>query len=126
MTAALEAVPTPALALVLAHVVVDVLDPARVDAAHHVEMHVLNIVNKYKNRSKKNYLSVLNSFKTIITMIGRIIGLIISIALIIAGLSGSFVLKGTNSSMALVIFGAIFLVFDIIGIIRYNKNKNVE
>ena len=58
-------------------------------------------------------------------MVGRIIGLIISIALIIAGLSGSFVLKGTNSSMALVVFGAVLLVFDIIGISRYKK-KNVE
>lgn len=58
-------------------------------------------------------------------MVGRIIGLIISIALIIAGLSGSFVLKGTNSSMALVVFGVVLLVFDIIGISRYKK-KNVE
>ena len=56
-------------------------------------------------------------------MVVRIIGLIISIALIIAGLSGCFVLKGTNSSLALVIAGVIFLVFDIIGMVRYNKNK---
>ena len=57
-------------------------------------------------------------------MIGKIIGLIISLALIIAGLSGNFVLKGTNSSAALVIVGAIFLVFDIIGMVKYKRNNN--
>ena len=46
-------------------------------------------------------------------MTGRIVGIIISIGLIIAGLSGSFVLKGTNSSIALVIVGVIWLVYDI-------------
>ena len=57
-------------------------------------------------------------------MVARIIGLIISIGLIIAGLSGEFVLKGTNSSAALVIVGAIFLVFDIIGMVKYKRNNN--
>lgn len=56
-------------------------------------------------------------------MVGRIIGLIISLALIIAGLSGNFVLKGTNSSTALVVIGLIFLIIDIIGIVRANKNN---
>ncbi len=56
-------------------------------------------------------------------MVGRIIGLIISLALIIAGLSGSFVLKGTNSSTALVVIGLIFLIIDIIGIVRASKNN---
>lgn len=51
-------------------------------------------------------------------MIGRIIGLLISIGLIIAGASGSFVLKGTDSSTALIIAGVVFLIIDIIGIIR--------
>ncbi|MBQ9545907.1 MAG: hypothetical protein IJU90_01280 [Bacteroidales bacterium] len=46
-------------------------------------------------------------------MISRIIGIIISIVLIIAGLSGSFVLKGTNSSIALVVVGAIWLAYDL-------------
>lgn len=56
-------------------------------------------------------------------MIGRIIGLLISVGLIIAGLSGNFVLRGTDSSVALVIAGVVFLIFDIIGIVR-EKNKN--
>ena len=56
-------------------------------------------------------------------MAGRIIGLLISIALIIMGLSGQFVLKGTDSSIALVVAGVVFLIFDIIGIVRANKNK---
>ena len=54
-------------------------------------------------------------------MLGRIIGLLISTGLIIAGLSGSFVLKGTDSSLALLIAGVVFLIFDIIGIIRANN-----
>ncbi|MBR1808800.1 MAG: hypothetical protein IJ776_05395 [Paludibacteraceae bacterium] len=56
-------------------------------------------------------------------MAGRIFGLLISIALIIMGLSGQFVLKGTDSSIALVVAGVVFLIFDIIGIVRANKNK---
>lgn len=56
-------------------------------------------------------------------MVGRIIGLIISLALIIAGLSGNFVLKGTNSSTALVVIGLLFLTIDIVGIIRSSKNN---
>ena len=59
-------------------------------------------------------------------MVARIIGLIISIGLIIAGLSGEFVLKGTNSGMALVAVGALFLIIDIIGIIRYKRNNDDE
>ncbi len=56
-------------------------------------------------------------------MIGRIIGLLISVGLIVAGLSGNFVLRGTDSSIALVIAGVVFLIFDIIGIIREKNNK---
>lgn len=59
-------------------------------------------------------------------MVVRIIGLIISIAMIILGLNGGFVLKGTNSSMALVIVGVVFLVFDIIGIVRYSKKRKMN
>ncbi len=51
-------------------------------------------------------------------MIGRIIGIIISIGLIIAGLSGDFVLRGTNSSIALVIFGVVFLIWDVIKLLK--------
>lgn len=43
----------------------------------------------------------------------QIIGIVISIGLIIAGLSGEFVLRGTNSSIALVLAGAGFLIYDI-------------
>lgn len=56
-------------------------------------------------------------------MVWNIIGLIISIGLIIAGLSGSFVLRGTNSSTALVIAGVIFLIFDIYKIVKYTREK---
>ena len=57
-------------------------------------------------------------------MIGRIIGLMISIALIIMGLSGEYVLKGTESSTALVVVGVLFLIVDIIGIVRAKKNDD--
>lgn len=57
-------------------------------------------------------------------MIGRIIGLLISIALIIMGLSGEYVLKGTESSTALVVVGVLFLIVDIIGIVRAKKNDD--
>jgi hypothetical protein len=52
-------------------------------------------------------------------MVGRIIGLFISIGLIIGGLSGELVLRGTESSGMLVVVGAGLLIFDIISIIRY-------
>lgn len=58
-------------------------------------------------------------------MTGKIIGLFISIGLIIAGLSGEFVLKGTDSGIALVIAGLIYLIWDIISIVRY-RNKQKE
>ena len=57
-------------------------------------------------------------------MIGRIVGLLISIALIIMGLSGEYVLKGTESSTALVVVGVLFLIVDIIGIVRAKKNDD--
>ncbi|MBO7074305.1 MAG: hypothetical protein J6W12_05315 [Bacteroidales bacterium] len=56
-------------------------------------------------------------------MFGRILGIIISIGIIIAGLSGNFVLIGTESSIALVVVGVIFLIIDIIQIVRYNKQQ---
>lgn len=58
-------------------------------------------------------------------MTGRIFGLLISIAIIVAGLSGQFVLKGTDSSLALVVVGVVFLIIDIIGIVRA-KNKEKD
>lgn len=56
-------------------------------------------------------------------MFGRILGIIISIGIIIAGLSGNFVLLGTESSAALVVVGVIFLVVDIVQIIRYSNQQ---
>ena len=53
---------------------------------------------------------------------GMIFSLLISVGLIIAGLSGNFVLRGTNSSTALVVAGIIFLIIDIVRIaIKLNK-----
>lgn len=57
-------------------------------------------------------------------MIGRIIGLIISIALIVMGASGEFVLKGTESSTALIIAGVVFLIIDIYGIFRASSGDD--
>jgi hypothetical protein len=60
-------------------------------------------------------------------MTGKIISLVLSIALIIAGLSGEFVLIGTESGLALAVAGFIWLIWDIISIVRYcNKEKNDE
>lgn len=56
----------------------------------------------------------------------RIIGILLSIGLIIAGLSGAFVLRGTNSSTALVIAGIIYLIWDIIGAIKDSKAKEED
>lgn len=54
-------------------------------------------------------------------MKSRIIGVLLSIGLIIGGLSGKLVLRGTNSSTALVIAGFVWLAIDIIGILREKK-----
>lgn len=53
-------------------------------------------------------------------MFGKIIGIVISIALIVAGASGQFVLKGTSSSIALIVAGAVFLVIDLISLFHDN------
>lgn len=55
-------------------------------------------------------------------MFGRIIGILVSIALIVAGLSGEYVLKGTESSVALVVVGVLFLVWEIFGFMRDKRN----
>lgn len=54
-------------------------------------------------------------------LVGKIIGLLISIGLIIGGLSGDYVLRGTESSTALVVFGCLFLVGDIISLATHNR-----
>ncbi|MCL2071931.1 MAG: hypothetical protein FWH07_06845 [Oscillospiraceae bacterium] len=56
-------------------------------------------------------------------MAWKIFGLFVSIFMIIGGLSGELVLRGTDSSGALVVFGIGFLIWDIISIARH---KNAE
>jgi len=57
----------------------------------------------------------------------KILGLLISIGLIIGGLSGELVLRGTESSEALVGVGVLFLLWDIYSIATHNKrNKKTE
>lgn len=48
------------------------------------------------------------------SIVGRIIGLVISLVMIVGGLSGTLVLKGTNSSIALTVIGGLLLVFEIV------------
>jgi hypothetical protein len=57
-------------------------------------------------------------------MAWRIIQLLISIGLIIGGLSGEFVLRGTNSSGLLVVFGFGWLIYDIYSIYTYKKAQS--
>jgi hypothetical protein len=56
-------------------------------------------------------------------MVWRIIQLLISVGLILGGLSGDLVLRGTDSSGALVIFGIGWLIYDIYQLVKY-KNEN--
>ena len=51
----------------------------------------------------------------------RIFGILISLALIIGGLSGKLVLRGTNSSTALVIVGILFLIYEIYAAVKESK-----
>lgn len=57
-------------------------------------------------------------------MVGRIIGIIISIGLIWGGLSEELVLRGTNSSIALVVVGCIFLIYDIVKLIEPDNEQS--
>jgi hypothetical protein len=56
-------------------------------------------------------------------MLWNILQLLISIGLIIGGLSGEMVLRGTNSSLALVAVGFLWLAYDIYRIVIYTKKK---
>ena len=47
-----------------------------------------------------------------------IFGILISVGLIFGGLSGRMVLRGTNSSPALVVAGFVFLVIDIVSMVK--------
>jgi hypothetical protein len=53
----------------------------------------------------------------------KILGLLVSIVLIAGGASGQLVLRGTNSSMALVVAGVIFLIFDIYSIATHKESS---
>jgi hypothetical protein len=55
-------------------------------------------------------------------MIGKIFGLLVSIGLIVGGATGNMVLRGTNSSEALMVAGVIFLIFDIYSIATHKKS----
>jgi len=54
----------------------------------------------------------------------KIIGLFVSILLIVAGLSGRFVLIGTDSSELLVLLGVVLLIVDLYLIFTHNKDKS--
>jgi|GEM_PF-2540328 len=53
----------------------------------------------------------------------KIFGLCVSIMLIIAGFSGDYVLRGTESSTALIVVGFAFLAWDIYSIATHGKDK---
>ena len=53
----------------------------------------------------------------------KIIGLIISIGLILGGLSGELVLRGTESSTALIVVGVLFLIWDLYALATHNRNE---
>lgn len=54
----------------------------------------------------------------------KIFGLVVSIGLIGGGLSGEMVLRGTESSTALIVVGSLLLVADIYSIATHKKKKN--
>jgi hypothetical protein len=53
----------------------------------------------------------------------KIFGLFVSIFLIAGGASGHLVLRGTNSSQALMVVGVIFLIWDIYSIATHKRQK---
>lgn len=53
----------------------------------------------------------------------KILGLFFSIFLIVGGASGELVLRGTNSSEALMVAGVIFLIWDIYSIATHKKDS---
>ncbi len=52
---------------------------------------------------------------------GAIINIVIGLGLIVAGLSGNLVLKGTNSGPLLALLGAAILAFGLFQIWRANR-----
>lgn len=60
-------------------------------------------------------------------MIWKVIQLFISAGLVAGGLSGKLVLRGTDSSAALVAVGALWLIFDVIQLVSFsNKTDRVQ
>ena len=55
--------------------------------------------------------------------VGLIISIIISVIMIIGGLTGTLALRGTGSSGALVVVGVILLVIDIVKVVSRNNNR---
>lgn len=55
---------------------------------------------------------------------GDIFGILVSVGLIFGGASGRMVLRGTDSSPALVVAGILFLIWDIVSIVR--KRSAIE
>ena len=56
-------------------------------------------------------------------MWGHFIGIAMCIVLIVGGLSGKLVLRGTQSSAGLVVVGALWLVYDIYRLVRDRKAR---
>jgi len=52
-----------------------------------------------------------------------ILGALVSIIMLIGGLSGQFVFRGTNSSLLLVVASGGYLIYDIYRIIKYCQNR---
>lgn len=79
--------------------------------------------NGFKNRTRvmagSNFQAPVNRSYS-----GDIFGILVSIGLIIGGASGRMVLRGTESSPALVVAGVLFLIWDIVSIVR--KRSAIE
>ena len=56
----------------------------------------------------------------------KILGLFISIGLIIGGLSGQLVLRGTDSSVALVVAGSLWLLWDLYRLATHNSDAEAK
>ena len=56
-------------------------------------------------------------------MTGKIIGLIIGIVFVIGGLTGGLVLVGTTSGVALAAVGAVIVIWNVVGIVRYRNQQ---
>jgi len=59
-------------------------------------------------------------------MLRIIINIIIGIGFIIGGLSGKLVLRGTNSSMAIIVVGAGLIIYGVVQIIIKNLDESEE